>query len=372
MHRKRIGYDGTTQTPSMQLLKPTASSLGHQVAKASRRTYQPTTLTSPSTTANNNNNDTSSMVNSSSNGLQFHNCASDILDVPFNYDGIQHHTKQMAYHGPHPSPMNPFGKLGKATPTGTGSVTSEEDEGMMMMGHNMLLNGSSADATTEEGMNNHRPQGYNPSSRPGLHRRASWSQSSNNQHHPRKRGFSGSSRGDNLSICPERLRSCIIDPVASQLLRECAVHDDDEEEHDFGAGPLLNYSRGSESDPSVGGKGDRASSCQSPAPSFNKGSHFYASMPNLFSANPPTTRDGRNFGALPPTTKQCPASSANNYPLSPDPLFRSVSDRLLDVQTEDDIKSLARPVPRKMNVPTIASCCAPLPRRFGSLHCREP
>lgn len=368
MHRKRIGYDGTTQTPSMQLLKPTASSLGHQVAKASRRTYQPTTLTSPSTTANNNNNDTSSMVNSSSNGLQFQNCASDILNVPFNYDGIQHHT----YHGPYPSPMNPFGKLGKATPTGTGSVTSEEDEGMMMMGHNMLLNGSSADATTEEGMNNHRPQGYNPSSRPGLHRRASWSQSSNNQHHPRKRGFSGSSRGDNLSICPERLRSCIIDPVASQLLRECAVHDDDEEEHDFGAGPLLNYSRGSESDSSVGGKGDRASSCQSPAPSFNKGSHFYASMPNLFSANPPTTRDGRDFGALPPTTKQSPASSANNYPLSPEPLFRSVSDRLLDVQTEDDIKSLARPVPRKLNVPTITSCCAPLPRRFGILHGREP
>ena len=34
LHRKRIGYDGTTHTPSVHLLKPTASSLGHRVHKS--------------------------------------------------------------------------------------------------------------------------------------------------------------------------------------------------------------------------------------------------------------------------------------------------------------------------------------------------
>lgn len=36
---KRIGFDGTSKTPSLALLKPTASSLGHRVAKVSAFQY---------------------------------------------------------------------------------------------------------------------------------------------------------------------------------------------------------------------------------------------------------------------------------------------------------------------------------------------
>lgn len=329
---KRIGYDGTNQTPSMQLLKPTASSLGHQVSR-------PSMQSSPKKR-------TSSNIDSSFNDLQRYVCASGVMDVPFHNEGIDNHTKKLAYTIPYTSPMNPFGKLGKSITPGSGSITSEEEDTGTMIGHSP--NNSSVDATLEEGMNNHR--GDYSMSRPGLHRRASWSQGSKHQPH-RKRGFSGSCRGDNVSICPERLRSFIIDPVASQLLRECAVHDDDDEEHDFDSAPLLSYSTVS-ADPSVGG--------EEANPSCHKGSFFrYSSMTDFFRSDPPN-RDGNVF--VPLQTNEV-LSSVNTYPLSPDPLIRSVSDRLLDVKTEDDIKSLARPIPRKFSVSSVA-CCAPLPRRF--------
>ncbi len=333
--RKRIGYDGTNQTPSIQLLKPTASSLGHQVCRPSMQS-SPKKRTA----------DTSSNINSSFDDLQRHVCASGVMDVPSHTEGIDTHTKKLAYTIPYTSPMNPFGKLGKSISPGYGSVTSEEEDTGTMIGH-MSPNNSSADATLEEGMNNHR--GDYSMSRPGLHRRASWSQGSKHQPH-RKRGFSGSCRGDNVSICPERLRSFIIDPVASQLLRECAAQDDDDEVHDFDSAPLLSYSTVS-ADPSVGG--------EEANPSCHKGSFFrYSSIPDLFRSDP-LNRDGNVF--VPPQPNE--ASSANKYPLSPEPLIRSVSDRLLDVKTEDDIKSLARPIPRKFSVSSVA-CCAPLPRRF--------
>ena len=158
-----------------------------------------------------------------------------------------------------------------------------------------------------------------------------------------------------MSICPERLRSFIIDPVASQLLRECAVDDDDddeEEEHDFDSRPLLSYSTVSEADPSVGGE-EANLSC-------HKASFFrFSSTPDLFRSDAPTNQDGNVF--VIPQTKET-SSSANTYPLSPEPLIRSVSDRLLDVKTEDDIKSLARPIPRKFSVSSV-ECCIPMPRR---------
>lgn len=256
---------------------------------------------------------------------------------------------------------------------------------MMMLGqYTMSPNNSSADATMEEGLNHNHPGYTNITSRPGLHRRASWSQGSK-QSHPRKRGFSSSCREEGVDnariICPERLRSCIIDPVASQLLRECAFHDDDEEEedHDFDSTPLLSSSTVSETvPPSVSEEEAHFSSHSSSSKqSFHKGSLFrYSSMPDLFRSSQPhptttSTRDGNEF-ALPPSNKEASyLTSANNYPLSPEPLFRSVSDRLLDVKTEDDIKSLARPVPRKLSAPN-TTCVLPLPRRFGVLNCHEP
>ena len=370
----------------MQLLKPTASSLGHQVSKAARRTHPPTTPeSSPKTMIDNNDNSIFTWVDSSVNGFQRQCCASDMLGVPFHENESEHHSKKMAYTAPYASPMNPFGKLGKSVSTRSGNVTSEEDEGMMMLGqYTMSPNNSSADATMEEGLNHNHPGYTNITSRPGLHRRASWSQGSK-QSHPRKRGFSSSCREEGVDnariICPERLRSCIIDPVASQLLRECAFHDDDEEEedHDFDSTPLLSSSTVSETvPPSVSEEEAHFSSHSSSSKqSFHKGSLFrYSSMPDLFRSSQPhptttSTRDGNEF-ALPPSNKEASyLTSANNYPLSPEPLFRSVSDRLLDVKTEDDIKSLARPVPRKLSAPN-TTCVLPLPRRFGVLNCHEP
>ncbi len=333
--RKRIGYDGTTQTPSKQLLKPTASSRGHQVCR-------PSIQSSPKKTTN----DISSNIYSSFNDHQRHGCASGVIEDPFHSEGIENDTKKLAY----TIQMNPFGEIGKSITTGSGSVTSEEEDAGTMIGL-MSPTNNSANAALEEGLNNHR--GDNSTSRTGLHRRASWSQGS--KHQPqRKRGFSGSCKEDYVSICPERLRSFIIDPVASQLLRECAVHDDDDDdEHDYDSVPLLSYSTASEADPSVGG--------EEANPLCHKGSFFrYSSMPDLRS-DPHTNRDGV---LVPPQTKEA-SSSVNTYPLSPEPLIRSVSDRLLDVKTEDDIKSLARPIPRKFSVSSVA-CCAPLPRRFDA------
>lgn len=338
--RKRIGYDGTNQTPSMQLLKPTASSLGHQVSNASLRKFQRTTQSSSSRTKVDN--DIPHRVDSSFIGSQRGDCGSDVLNDPIHDEGSDFHTKEMAYDEPCTTPMNPFGKLGRSTTPGSGSVTSEEEEEEeegVMMGQ-ISPNISSSDAFTKVGMKNHLGGNNHDVSRPGLHRRGSWSQGSKPEYQ-RKRGLSGSNRGKNVSTCPERLRSLIIDPVASQLLQEG---------DDFDSVPLLSYSTISEADLSDGGE-EANPSFHSPLHS-DKGFFLrYSSMPDLLRSNPPINRDGTEV-VLPPTKEG--SSSAISCPLSPKPLFRILSDRLLDVKTEDDMKSLVRPVPRKWSVSTIS------------------
>lgn len=324
---RRIGYDGTNRTPSIQLIKPTASSLGHIVHKAvAVRSQQ---ALSPMNSMHDN-----------------PYCMDSPNSSPYEEDYISNsahcfdHHKERGDHmtvmafNPLPSPMDPFGKLNNSNIL---NITASDDDEMEDKTDNnsSLLDGYNA---IPEGRMNYHPPERGDLSKPVLQRCSSWSPGYGNN-----RGFNKSERS-----CPERLRSYNIDPVASQLLRECAVHEEDPGEGEQELDPLSmsNHAIGR-----MSGWEGAAGSCHSPTPRSNDANFlFSSSMPDLLSPIPSAMANeqgGRN--------EDIPEEASIDYPLSPIPLFRNVSGSLRDVHTEDDIKSLARPVARKFSMPGIAS-----------------
>jgi len=321
---KRIGYDGTNQTPSIQLLKPTASSLGHRVHKAAAARSQQSL--SPTNSMHDNPYRVDSPQEDSTRN---------------NVHCFDHHKERgdhmtiMSFNTPASSSLDPFGKLNQSNNASNNTASDDEEmEEKTQTSSSLLDDFECYNGVPEGGMNYHPPV-----SKPVvLQRCASWSPGYGNN-----RGFEKGGRS-----CPERLRSSYnIDPVASQLLRECIVHEEEEAEQELDPMSTLSHAIGR-----ISGL-DEAGSCHSPIPPSNDGNFlFSASMPDLLSPIPPvmTYEQGRRNKDTPMIAEE----ASIDYPLSPEPLFRDVSGSLRDVQTEDDIKSFARPVPRKFSVPADA------------------
>jgi len=252
-----------------------------------------------------------------------------------------------------PSPLDPFGTLNRTSHSMY--ATSDDDEDMANMTQNspelMLdfecnfeaegegINGrSQLHNTPGSGRDGGTPPGRFHLPRAALHRCASWSPGSKTlQRH--KDGYN-----DGLDNS-QRLRSFNMDPVASQLLRACVVHEEEQYgTHDQDPTSLSSHP--------IGRMSDDAALCHSPIPPSGNGNFAYsASMPDLLSPTRSTSRHDRGGSKDVPMISE---EASINYPMSPVPLFRDVSDSLLDVKTEDDIKCLPRPVPRKF-MPAIAS-----------------
>jgi len=336
---KRIGYDGTTQTPSLQLLKPTASSLGHRVQKSGNSQAQ---LSSP--------------ASFQSSRLDFPRMDINSNDAANpNRPGFGRNSESWE-----PSPkitfdtsiLDPFGKLNDSSHN-----SLDEDEFMANTTQNsselMLdLEFDVENSGEEEANEHHKHHAHGNETPPGsfgvprtaMQRCSSWSPGSKTlQQHYRY-----NKRVDNT----QRLRSHVMDPVASQLLRACAGHEEEQEEK-RGQDSFLLSSYVFDQISKVAGAAseDDAAMCRSPKPSLESGNFSVsASMPDLLSPIPNELKRGRGDKSTPMIAEETPVE----YPMSPVPLFREVSDSLLDVKTEDDIKCLPRPVPRKFSMPAIA------------------
>lgn len=295
--RSRIGYDGTAQTPSVQLLKPTASSLGHRVASAYSRSQPamspPKSLRDPQKGANH---------------------ADETRNIP-RFDNSKGRggiiAKTSFSTTPTSSPLDPFGKLNRSAHSK--GATSDDDDDMCTQNSSSLLGDFDFDVEASPVGALRGPRSPQPQ-RSVLQRCSSWSPGSK---------MLQQYRDDSNRGLRERLRelrsSYNIDPVASQLLlQECAEHN----EEGLGMHTPNPFSTAME-------KVD--------AP---KGSLFFLGSSSLPDVLRPASRAGR--GRVAPITSEEAVASC---PLSPE--LRDVSDKLLDVQTEDDIKSLARPVPQK-------------------------
>ena len=123
--------------------------------------------------------------------------------------------------------------------------------------------------------------------------------------------------------CPERLRVHNIDPVASQLLRACAVFEEEEQE---GRGNIVPLSTSSYEIGRISEVDTLREGTEMPIMSSNK-----SSMPDLRFVAPSSGR------------------SSKVRPLSPKPLF---SGNLVDVKS-GGANSLARPVARRSSMPAI-------------------
>ena len=310
--RDRIGYDGTIHTPSFQLLKPTACSIGHRVPIRMQTTYSPKT-----TRRDHLSKDTQERGS--------HNVSQNIPRFD-NSQGMGAHiaTKVFACHdSPATAALDPFGRLNR-------SNHSESDDEDMDQTSSSLL----ADFDLDVDVSTPEIKYYSPTERDAsqptqkftalppspLQRCSSWSPGANTLR--QSDAYSKGGR-DSDEISADRRRSFNVDPVASQLLRACSVHDDEEEEM-----------QQQDSDPV-------SKSCNARIPAAKWSNNKAASMPDLLNPVPPVR--GRSKTA-PTIAEETPI----NCPLSPAPLFRDVSDSLLDVKTEEDIKSLPRPVPRKI------------------------
>jgi len=341
----RIGYDGTAQTPSFQLLRPTASSLGHRVQKGSDSQV---VLSSTSSFH-------SSRMDPTKYGVNAHDAAD--FNMP-DHGGNRMDGGHMTTIAFDMSPLDPFGKLNRSSHSM--AVASDDDEDMANMTQNssdQMLDFELNDETTdEEGINgrrlHHLPgSGRDASTPPGrphlpraaLHRCASWSPGSKTLH-LRKDGYNAGL--DNS----ERLRSHNMDPVASQLLRACVVHEEEQEEDRY-VPFVSSHTIGRIRNPTGPFGGDDAALCHSPIPPSAESRNFTisASMPDLLS--PCSSKRDRGGSKVTPMIAE---ETSINYPMSPVPLFRDVSGSLLDVKTEDDIKCLPRPVPRKF-MPSVAA-----------------
>lgn len=205
-----------------------------------------------------------------------------------------------------------------------------------------------------------------------LRRRASWAAG-------KKHSLAGGGNGDGADHCAHRLRSCVEDPVASQLLAQIG------EEDRAAAAEIMNRAMMimeascatdaatavSAPSSSVSSPGKRAAEAMDkqytgggegkhlrqapPSPSFV----FSNSMPNLEAHFSPKTlaaslggRTGGPQGSSDGTGSSPPKNESNNndnnnMPPSPCPLIRQVSSSLLDVKNHEDISLLARPIPKR-------------------------
>ncbi|KAL7554930.1 hypothetical protein ACHAWF_018484 [Thalassiosira exigua] len=214
------------------------------------------------------------------------------------------------------SPMDPFAKLNRSSHS---IATSDDDEMAMMQINSNILEefGFDMDDAGEDGIDDPNLNQYGSSDRAKslrfhpppttLHRCASWSPGSGRLQQYR---------------CPERLRSQNIDPVASQLLRACVLHEEEEEGQED-QDPL------SKSTSSIGRMrrkvgAPRASGRRPLSPSIinnlnkNQGSRMKS----------PTVDEETSF----------------NAPLTPVPHFCSAKDILIGVRADFDC--IARPVAR--------------------------
>jgi len=311
---KRTGYDGPNQPPSIELLKPTASSLGHRVRKVTA--VQSQQALSPTKSMQ----DSDFLPNSSlppreeSASKNVMHCFDDLTERGDKRMTIMKLNTAS-------STVLPFGKLNSS------NLLSSDDDDMdeKTQNSNSLLDEFEYDniAILDVGGMSLSP------SKPVLQRCASWSPG-----YAQYREFDESQRS-----CPEHLRSYNIDPVASQLLRECSVHEGDQGEVEQNLDPLSM----TESHVIRRMSGEGAGRfCYSPLPRLNSANFLISSsMPDLSSSTiPPAMVNERQDDR-----------SRDIYPISPLPLFRDVSGNLQDVQTEDCIKSLARPVPQKFSMP---------------------
>ncbi len=314
--RERIGYDGTIHTPSFQLLKPTACSLGHRVPIKAKPMH---TASSPNALRRDH------FTRDMQEGDPKHHGVSQNIPRFDNSEGMGVHvtTKVFACHdSPATAALDPFGRLNRSNHS---ESTASDDEDMDQTSPSILADFDlDVDPSTpemkyyipsEKGASQPTQKFLAPPS--PLQRCSSWSPGANTFH--RSSSYSEGGR-DRNAVSADRRRSCNIDPVASQLLRACSVHDDEEDEVEQVSIPL-----------SKSCNGKIPANWSNPMPS----NFFSASMPDL-----QIPHRGRNKVA-PMIAEGVPI----NYPLSP--IMREVSDSLLDVKTEEDIKCLPRPVPRK-------------------------
>ena len=178
------------------------------------------------------------------------------------------------------------------------------------------------------------------------HRRFSWSPGSETPW--------DSYEGRNNNNCPQQLRSNLFDPVASQLLA-CV------EESEEGKFPSMDNIHDLLEDGGGGGGGLEEDEFEAGGPLNVRnfvphdplspsGRHFSlsASMPNLLT---PLSGILDMMGQDNDEGELEKIADALNSPLSPSPLFREVSDSLLDVKSNEDMNHLARPIPRKCSIP---------------------
>lgn len=360
---RRVGYDGTSQTPSVQLLKPTASSLGHRVHKASAsprakqvpRLHQGALQNRPYS------------MDSLNHGPRPQDMTPSIPGSTHNTAMMGIHMAKMSFYTPASSSLDPFGKLNRSSHSNI--ATSEGDEDMASNGLNSsdLLENFDFDLDMEHTDENrmgdrqwltHASGGSDMTKPPGnfnlpkasLSRCASWSPGQ------------GYNAYENGRPCHERLRSMTMDPVASQLLRECAVHEEEEEEE------CDSLSMSSH----VIGRAQRASSaytrdlCRSPKPPSDKNGafSFSTSMPDLQSPIPPVSNMDRGGRMAKRTISE---ESPINYPMSPVPLYQDAIDSVPDLNKADDMTFLARPVARKFGRPMIAGSPSKRRASFSSI-----
>ena len=260
INSKRIGFDGTVKTPSLSLLKPTASSLGHRVAKvANSSSYMPTYPSMkfcPNTTK------------TTAQEQQQQRIDNDADQTNMSISPQKQH-----------SPLNPFRNV-------------YMDDESQHWDHFDALDGKASSFDNKEPIQQHthlspakRPLDHSPFPTP-LQRR---------QSEPLvKREYIDPGRGHSK----HDLRMHLFDPVATQLL--------DQEEV---------FASFSSIDQALDPENDMVETESVVDRSYIR----YNSMPNMI------------------------------IPNSPRPLFRQVSSSLHDVKTEDDLNSLARPVPRKLS-----------------------
>ena len=284
------------------------------------------------------------------------------------------HMSTRTFNNPTPNalstPLDPFGKLNQSNH----SCTSEEDEDMvsMLQSSSDLMEDDDHLVWGDREGNNDRPSAPIPGSMSNnipkhyklpLKRSASWSpgQLLHRQH---QGAYSRSSRFGRC--CPDSLRSYNIDPVASQLLRACAVNE--EEVGDQGQDPLSLSSHAIGRIPEAtdaSADGD-AVLCRSPN---TQNFPFSTSMPDLHSPLPQATSKGQDAmnSRICKRTPMISEESPFNYPLSPVPIVRNASESLTNVEAGCEMQPLARPVPRK-GMPMLGSPItrrASMPRNFG-------
>ena len=362
----RIGIDGTPKTPSLNLLKPTASSIGHRVSKvahssallqsSSKYSYTGNAGFGTKVSPNPNKCDAlmppaasastrqhkqpamSSFRHSHSTGCTDNEASNDerfhveimkrmLMDSPFR----EKHTLSTAAAV---RALDPF----KNIRNNSSSMNDEErNQNNNNVTNNSLDAGKSVSVFDNKDSMQQKPnnQSYSPmkqstnesplpleqspfSTPLSLHRRSTWSPMGSGEKHLRQWNRYLDDTGGN-ACGPATLRSHLFDPVATQLLVQ-------EEETPF-------VSLSSMHDSILESDGEESSQAEERACAIES----FKSMPDLSSLphnDPSASIISENL---------IRASSA-----SPMPLFRQVSSSLHDVKTDEDMNLLARPIPRKL------------------------